>query len=69
MKERIVDPSAIRVSEVLAGALWFVLPWTFGRGAAFGNLIFGIRTAQRGKKAVLKSAGHGAIGRVKARHS
>ena len=29
-----------------AGALLFVLPWTFGRGATFGNLIFGIRVVR-----------------------
>jgi uncharacterized RDD family membrane protein YckC len=37
-------PSAMQpLALFAAGALLFVLPWTFGRGATFGNLIFGIR--------------------------
>jgi hypothetical protein len=44
--EKLLPSSMQPLVLFTAGALLFVLPWTFGRGATFGNLIFGIRVVR-----------------------
>jgi uncharacterized RDD family membrane protein YckC len=44
--ENLIPTGMKPLSMFAAGALFFALPWTYGRGATVGNLIFGIRVVR-----------------------